>query len=124
MSCWRSARFSLGRARDLASMPVLRAFMEEAALPVTEMGPLDFWALRRLASIWRRVDMVAPGPSCARMHKAEPYATFTIEDGFREIGGRWRQMAENRGRIWLVFGFRLGFGNAGSVVGLVHHSVL
>jgi hypothetical protein len=32
-------------------MPVLRAFMEEEALPVTEVGPVDFWALRRLASI-------------------------------------------------------------------------
>ena len=31
--------------------------MEEAALPVTEVGPVDFWALRRLASIWRRVDI-------------------------------------------------------------------
>jgi hypothetical protein len=31
--------------------------MEEVALPVTEVGPVDFWALRRLDSIWRRVDM-------------------------------------------------------------------
>jgi hypothetical protein len=32
-------------------MPVLKAFMEDVALPVTEVGPVDFWALRRLASI-------------------------------------------------------------------------
>jgi hypothetical protein len=32
--------------------------MEEAALPVTEVGPVDFCALRRLASIWRREDIM------------------------------------------------------------------
>jgi hypothetical protein len=31
--------------------------MEEVALPVAEVGPVDFWALRRLASICRRVDI-------------------------------------------------------------------
>jgi hypothetical protein len=36
---------------DLAWMPVLRAFMEEAALPATEVGPVDFRELRWLASI-------------------------------------------------------------------------
>ena len=45
----------------MAWMPVLRAFMEEAALPVTEMGPVDFRALRRFASFWRRVDMGGSG---------------------------------------------------------------
>jgi hypothetical protein len=35
----------------LASMPVLRAFMEERALPSGERGPVDLSALRRLASI-------------------------------------------------------------------------
>ena len=30
-------------------MPDLRAFREEAALPSGEVGPVDFWALRRLA---------------------------------------------------------------------------
>ena len=34
--------------------------MEEAALPVTEVGPVEFSELRRLASIWRMVDRVAP----------------------------------------------------------------
>jgi len=43
MSSSRSATFSDGRTRDFAWMPVLRAFMEEAALPVTEVGPVDFW---------------------------------------------------------------------------------
>ena len=43
--------FFEGRTRDLAWMPDLRAFMEETALPVTEVGPVDFCALRRLASI-------------------------------------------------------------------------
>src|SRR5450759_1016715 len=57
MSCSRSATFSEGRMRDLAWMPVLRAFMEETALPVIEVGPVDFWALRRFASICRRVDI-------------------------------------------------------------------
>src|ERR1035438_434231 len=61
MSCWRSARLSEGRRRDLAWMPDLRLFMEATALPVMEVGPVDFWELRRLASICRRVDMVAPG---------------------------------------------------------------
>jgi hypothetical protein len=49
--------FFEGRTRDLAWMPDLRAFMEETALPVTEVGPVDFCALRRFASIWRRVDI-------------------------------------------------------------------
>ena len=40
-----------GEEEDLAWRPVLRLFMEETALPVTEVGPVDFWALRRLASI-------------------------------------------------------------------------
>jgi hypothetical protein len=35
-------------------MPVLRALRLEAALPWGDLGPVDFWALRRLASIWRR----------------------------------------------------------------------
>src|SRR5450759_315669 len=61
MSCSRPARFSWGRGRDLPWMPNLRLFMKETALPVTEMGPVGFWALRRLASIWQRVDMVVPG---------------------------------------------------------------
>ena len=34
----------------LASMPVLRAFIEERALPSAEQGPVDFCALRRLAA--------------------------------------------------------------------------
>src|ERR1017187_9565142 len=36
---------------DLASMPDFRAFMREAALPSAELGPVDFFALRRLASV-------------------------------------------------------------------------
>ena len=35
-------------------MPDLRALRLEAALPCEELGPVDFRALRRLASIWRR----------------------------------------------------------------------
>jgi hypothetical protein len=31
--------------------------MEEAALPVTEVGPVDFCAFRRFASIWRWEDI-------------------------------------------------------------------
>src|ERR1017187_10161833 len=46
-----AATVDIERTRDLAWMPVWRAFMEETALPVTEVGPVDFWALRRLASI-------------------------------------------------------------------------
>jgi hypothetical protein len=39
-------------------MPVLRAFMEERALPSTELGPVDFFALRRLAKscFWDAID--------------------------------------------------------------------
>src|SRR5258708_40028411 len=61
MSSSSSATFSVGRTRDLAWMPVLRAFMEEAALPVTEVGPVDFWALRRFASLWRRGEIRGRG---------------------------------------------------------------
>ena len=43
---------------DQASMPDLRAFREEAALPSGEVGPVDFWALRRLASICAWVGIV------------------------------------------------------------------
>jgi hypothetical protein len=32
-------------------MPDLRAFKEEAALPSEDVGPVDFWELRRLALI-------------------------------------------------------------------------
>src|SRR5262245_61783815 len=42
---------------DRASMPVLRAFMEEADLPSAVRGPVDLRALRRLASICFRVDI-------------------------------------------------------------------
>jgi hypothetical protein len=31
--------------------------MDETALPSGEVGPVDFWALRRLASIWRLLAM-------------------------------------------------------------------
>src|ERR1039458_83493 len=86
VSCSRSARFSEGRTRDSAWMPVLRAFMEEVALPVTEVGPVDFWALRRFASICRRVDMVAPedGDRGPRVRAACPY----FEDRGRRSGIR------------------------------------
>jgi hypothetical protein len=39
-------------------MPDLRALRDEAALPSGEVGPVDFWALRRLALIWAWVGMV------------------------------------------------------------------
>jgi hypothetical protein len=35
----------------LAWVPVFRLFMEETALLVTEVGPVEFWGVRRLASI-------------------------------------------------------------------------
>jgi len=38
-------------------MPDLRALSEEAALPSGDLGPVDFWAFRRLALIWASVDM-------------------------------------------------------------------
>jgi hypothetical protein len=43
---------------DQASMPDLRAFREEAALPAGDVGPVDFWALRRLALSCAWVGMV------------------------------------------------------------------
>jgi hypothetical protein len=46
---------SLGRFRGdggiLAWVPDFRLFMEEAALTVTEVGSVEFWGVRRLASI-------------------------------------------------------------------------
>src|ERR1700730_3031869 len=83
ISCSRSASFSEGRTRDLAWMPVLRAFMEETALPVTEVGPVDFWALRRLASIWRRVDIWVLREGTGK----DACPTFTIKGEIRGIGG-------------------------------------
>src|ERR1019366_6332395 len=84
----RSASFSEGSRRDLAWMPVLRAFMEEAALPVTELGPVDFWALRRLASIWRSVDMVTPGvgPSFGQAGGPSYFEDRTADFGIRGGG--------------------------------------
>jgi len=38
-------------------MPCFRAFIEEAALPSAERGPVDFCALARLAAIWAGVAM-------------------------------------------------------------------
>jgi hypothetical protein len=35
----------------LAWVPVFRLFSEETALLVTEVGPVEFWGVRRLASI-------------------------------------------------------------------------
>jgi hypothetical protein len=34
------------------------ALREDRALPSGEVGPVDFWALRRLALIWASVGMV------------------------------------------------------------------
>src|SRR6266404_786882 len=53
-----SAGSSPGMMWDHASMPDLRALREEAALPSGEVGPVDFWALRRLALIWAWVGIV------------------------------------------------------------------
>src|ERR1035441_6301333 len=87
MSWSRSAKFSVGRTRDSASMPVLRAFMEEVALPVTEVGPVDFWALRRFASICRRVDMVPPEDGDRGPQGTRGCPTLRIEEGVRGFGG-------------------------------------
>ncbi len=40
-------------------MPDFRALSEEVALPSGDLGPVDFWALRRLALIWASVGMVS-----------------------------------------------------------------
>ncbi len=47
-----------GMMWDQASMPDLRALREEVALPSGEVGPVDFWALRRLAFSCAWVGMV------------------------------------------------------------------
>src|SRR6266481_1067063 len=52
-----SAGSSPGMMWDQASMPDLRALRDEAALPSGDVGPVDFWALRRLALIWAWVGM-------------------------------------------------------------------
>jgi len=41
-----------------AVSPCLTAFCETAALPSLVRGPVDFWALLRLARIWDWVDMI------------------------------------------------------------------
>jgi hypothetical protein len=48
---------SPGMMWEYASMPDFRALREEAALPSEEVGPVDFWALRRLALICAWVGM-------------------------------------------------------------------
>src|ERR1017187_4136211 len=97
MSWSRSARFSEGRTRDLAWMPVLRAFMEEVALPVTEVGPVDCWALRRLASICRRLDIVVRGVRVALgLAGGSACPTLRIEGGFRGFGVQCLYLIENR----------------------------
>ena len=53
-----SAGSSPGMMWDQASIPDLRALSEEAALPSGEVGPVDFWALRRLAFSCAWVGMV------------------------------------------------------------------
>ena len=37
--------------------PVFRAFRDEVAFPVVEVGPEESCELRRLAAIWASVDM-------------------------------------------------------------------
>ena len=54
-----AAGSSPGMMWDQASMPDLRALSEEMALPSEDLGPADFWALRRLALIWASVGMVS-----------------------------------------------------------------
>ena len=53
----RSAWFSPGMMVWRASMPCWRALKRDASLPAGVRGPVDFWALRRLASNWFRVAM-------------------------------------------------------------------
>ena len=53
-----SAGSSPGMTWDRASMPDLRAFRDEAALPSGEVGAVDFWALRRLAFSCAWVGMI------------------------------------------------------------------
>ena len=75
----------------------MRAFLEEAALPVTEVGPVDFWALRRLASIWRRVDMFGCGWT-----GREACPTLTIKRVFLTIRGERLEVVGNEGlRFWM-----------------------
>jgi hypothetical protein len=49
-----------GMIWDQASMPDLRALSLEAALPSGDLGPVDFWALRRFAFICASVGIVGP----------------------------------------------------------------
>src|ERR1017187_4381000 len=63
-----------------------------AVLPVTEVGPVDFWALRRLASIRRSVDISVARVSELRSVAGEPKGypacpTLRIEGRFRGFGG-------------------------------------
>src|SRR5476649_2868608 len=55
-----AAGFSPGMMWDAAWMPDFRALREEAALPSGEVGPVDFWEFRRLASICAWDDMIGP----------------------------------------------------------------
>src|ERR1700694_2888420 len=64
-SRWNAAERAASAARSSsrmisawASMPDFRALSEETALPSEEVGPVDFWELRRLASSWAWDDMI------------------------------------------------------------------
>src|SRR6266480_2843874 len=70
-----SAGSSPGMMWDQASMPDLRALREDAALPSGEVGPVDFWALRRLALSWAWMGMVQSQPI------ASTGATVSTVDG-------------------------------------------
>src|ERR1017187_2139723 len=76
-------------------MPVRRLFMEEVALPVTEVGPVDFWALRWLASI-----------------RGSGHESAAVRDGWAEPAS-----AEGSGERDAVAGVQLvGEGSDGSVL--------
>src|ERR1035437_8321359 len=106
MSCSTSASFSEGRTRDLAWMPVLRAFMEATDLHDSAVGPVDFSDLRRLASIWRMVEM---GGSRFRASLGgtgrEACPTLKIEERLRGFGAAIRSeehTSELQSRQYLV----------------------
>src|SRR5258708_3030968 len=58
---WRKASYaaasSPARTTAFDLTPCLRAFWEEAALPSSVRGPVECWALARLAADWVDVDM-------------------------------------------------------------------
>src|ERR1035437_10228694 len=88
-------------------MPDFKALKRTAALPSAERGPVDFCALRRLASICCRVAIVLMGDAeevwkagKARKDTDLSAPTFTVADGVGGTGWGRGVKALESGKSW------------------------